>query len=58
MPEGEGIEVREAVTEGETRVLFSVVRELRPHLSEGDFLAAADRMRGSLCKAPLKEGLI
>ncbi|AHY46375.1 Acetyltransferase (GNAT) family [Rubrobacter radiotolerans] len=46
MSEGGGIKVQEAVTEGETRALFSVIRELRPHLSEGDFLAAADRMRG------------
>lgn len=40
------IEVREAVTEAEVRAAYPVMRQLRPHLSEEEFVATVGRMRG------------
>ncbi|WP_205544210.1 GNAT family N-acetyltransferase [Rubrobacter indicoceani] len=40
------IEVRETTTEAETRAVYPVMRQLRPHLDEDDFVEAVGRMRG------------
>ncbi|MGI8649738.1 MAG: GNAT family N-acetyltransferase, partial [Rubrobacter sp.] len=40
-------EVREAVTEAEVRAAYPVMQQLRPHLSEEEFVAAVRRMRSA-----------
>ena len=45
MADAGAVEVREVASRDETRALFPVVRELRPHLSEVEFVSAVGRMR-------------
>lgn len=45
MPDGRDIEVREILAEEETRTVYPVMKQLRPHLSEDEFVSAVGRMR-------------
>ena len=40
-------EVREALSDGEIEITFPVMKQLRPHLNEGDYLEKVRRMQGT-----------